>query len=98
MATTRQTVKTEISEPDNNPGVIAYRVGQLERTVVQGFKEHNEKLDALVNNFTPISDHNALVSRVVSLESDRKWIVRLVIGAVVFTMLALIGVGFKLNK
>jgi len=60
MPTTKQTVKTEISDPDNAPGVIAYRVGQLEKTVIQGFKEHNDKLDSLANNFVSVADFQSL--------------------------------------
>lgn len=64
MAVTKQTVKTEIVDPDNNPGVIAYRVGQLEKTVIQGFKEHNDKLDALTGTFATNERVNELERRI----------------------------------
>jgi len=79
--------------------VIAYRLGQVENAVTVGFKEHNEKLDSLVQGFVTkefyIEQHNTIDGRVRSLENDRKWIVRLVVGAVVFSLMALIGIGFK---
>ncbi len=78
--------------------VVAYRVGQLEDAVRVGFKEHNEKLDRLVSNFAPAKDVADLDSRVTDLEGDRKWIVRLVIGAVTFALLSLIGIGFNTFK
>ena len=34
MTRTKQTIKTEVIDPDTAPGVIAYRVGQLEKTVI----------------------------------------------------------------
>lgn len=95
-------ITTIVEEPpiptDNAPNIVAYRVGQLEDAVRIGFKEHNEKLDQLVTNFATNDTVAGIDIRVTSLESDRKWLVRLVVGAVVFAVLALIGVGFKLNK
>ena len=82
--------------PDS-PAVIAYRLGQVENAVKEGFSSHNEKLDAIVNNFATKSESRALDARLTSLESDRKWIVRLIIGAVSTSLLALIGIGLKLN-
>lgn len=84
--------------PEDSPAVIAYRLRQVEGAVKDGFREHNEKLDNLVTNFATKTDIQSLSHRVSSLEADRRWLVRLVIGAVVFALLALIGVGFKLNK
>lgn len=84
-----------MTDADSNPTVVAYRVGQLENAVRAGFKEHNEKLDRMVENFATTSDLTTLAGRVGDLENDRKWLARLVIGAVVFAVLSLIGVGFK---
>ncbi len=84
-----------MTDADSNPTVVAYRVGQLENAVRAGFKEHNEKLDRMVENFATTSDLTTLAGRVSDLENDRKWLARLVIGAVVFAVLSLIGVGFK---
>ena len=82
------------NSPDS-PAVVAYRLSQVEVAVKDGFEAHNEKLDKIVNNFATNERHNALDVRVQSLESDRKWLVRLVIATVVLSVLALIGVGFK---
>ena len=82
--------------PDS-PAVIAYRLGQVESAVKEGFITHNEKLDAIINNFATKSEVLVLDKRIVSLESDRKWLVRLVIGTVCTSLLALIGIGLKLN-
>jgi hypothetical protein len=95
---TSKLVTEESVEPNDHPNVLAYRVGQLESAVKAGFAEHNDKLDNIVNSFASKSDVTAVDVRVTSLESDRKWLARLVIGAVVFSLLALIGIGFKLNR
>jgi hypothetical protein len=95
---TSKLVTEESVEPNDHPNVLAYRVGQLESAVKAGFAEHNDKLDNIVNSFASKSDVTAVDVRVTSLESDRKWLVRLVMGAVIFAMLALIGVGLKLNQ
>lgn len=84
-----------MTDADSSPTVVAYRVGQLENAVRLGFKEHNDKLDRMVENFATTSDLTAVIVRVSDLENDRKWLARLVIGAVVFAVLSLIGVGFK---
>lgn len=89
---------TIIEDPpisENTPGVVAYRVGQLEKAVNDGFKEHNDKLDQLVANFATQADLVSVSARVSDLESDRKWVVRLVLGAVLVAVLSLIGVGLK---
>lgn len=82
-------------DPDSSHTVVAYRVGQLEKAVYVGFKEQNEKLEQLATNFATNTDLGAVSARVTDLENDRKWLVRLVVGAVVFAVLSLIGVGFK---
>ncbi len=95
MKSNRQINKeSNLNNPDS-PAVIAYRLGQVAVAVREGFKSHDEKLTQLVNHFATEADLELLANRVNSLESDRKWIVRLVIGSVVFAVLALIGVGFK---
>ena len=84
------------NSPDS-PAVIAYRLGQVENAVKEGFSSHNEKLDTIVNNFATKSDFQAIDKRLTDLESDRKWLVRLIIGSVATSLLALIGIGIKLN-
>ena len=54
MAATRkkQTVIEEVSvDPDVSQSVIAYRVGQLEKTQAQGFASLNSKLDEIAGSF-----------------------------------------------
>jgi hypothetical protein len=96
MDKTRTTITRETGMPaDEAPNIVAYRVGQLEQAVKDGFKSHNDKLDELVNNFASVTDLKNVSDRVSDLENDRKWLIRLVVGAVVFAVLSLIGVGFK---
>lgn len=95
MPRTKVTHIEESQPVQDTADVVAYRVGQLENVVKEGFKEHNDKLDKIVANFATASALEEVDKRVTSLESDRKWLVRLVVGAVVFAMLSLIGVGFK---
>jgi hypothetical protein len=88
--------EAESNSPDS-PAVIAYRLGQVEAAVKEGFQSHNEKLDAIVNNFATKADYLNLDKRLTDIESDRKWLVRLIVGAVATSLLALIGIGLKLN-
>ena len=100
MAKSNIQINKEDSDRDNSPdspAVIAYRLGQVENAVKEGFTAHNEKLDAIITNFATKGDFLNLDKRVVSLESDRKWLVRLIVGAVATSLLALIGIGLKLN-
>jgi hypothetical protein len=83
---------TIVEEPpmsENTPGVVAYRVGQLEEAVKAGFKEHNEKLDRFTDSFATKKDLSNVVGRLKDLESDRKWLFRLVAGTVVVAALSL---------
>lgn len=84
-----------IDNSPDSPAVIAYRLGQVETAVKEGFTEHNQKLDAIITNFATKGELQGVSQRLASLESDRVWIVRLVVGAVVFPLMALIGIGFK---
>jgi hypothetical protein len=94
---TNQINKEAINSDVDSPAVIAYRVGQVESAVKEGFAAHGKKLDALVNNFATKEEVAVIREDVASLKSDRKWLARLVIGAVVFSMLALIGIGLKVH-
>lgn len=58
MARTAKTL-TQINHDDNSPdspAVIAYRLGQVENAVKDGFSAHNIKLDNLINNFATKSE------------------------------------------
>lgn len=91
-------VARELADSPNSPGVVNYRLGQVEIAVKEGFQKHDALLNSLTSKFVTQSEHLIIENRLSSLESDRKWIVRLVIGAVVFSLLALIGIGFKIYK
>ena len=41
---------------EDSPAVLAYRVGQLEKTSADGFKALNAKLDAMSHNFATHKD------------------------------------------
>jgi hypothetical protein len=104
MAKAKQTVITEQEVPipaDAAPNVVAYRVGQLEVVVDKGFKALHEKLDELrdgfINHeqFDEAQKQNAqaraeIERRVYRLERWNDWLARLVIGAVVLAIIALV--------
>lgn len=46
----KQTVATGVPD-DNSPTVIAYRVGQLEKTVREGFENQTAQLKSIVTGF-----------------------------------------------
>lgn len=49
------------SEDDQDtPAVLAYRVGQLEKAVSDGFRTFSDKLDSLTHNFVTHADVTAL--------------------------------------
>lgn len=45
------TEKVEVTNPDDNPEVVAYRVGALEETVRTGLEKLHDKLDSLRDGF-----------------------------------------------
>jgi hypothetical protein len=65
--------ESEVSDSENSPAVVTYRIGQLEQVVRDGFKEHNEKLDRLANNFVTTETFE---SRIVPLEKakSKNWV------------------------
>lgn len=83
MAKSTRQINKENDMSDNSPdspAVLAYRLGQLESAVIDGFKEHNSKLDELVAGFVTkeyyLEQHNNLKARVAVLEQSRSrtWI------------------------
>ena len=70
----------EVVDPDNASTVIAYRVGQLESAVREGFKAHDAKLDSLTSNFVTKDEFVALDKRVtdnkkeLDLHRSKDWI------------------------
>lgn len=92
-----------MSDPDS-PAVLAYRVGQLEKTQAEGFRSVNEKLDSLARNFTTKAEllsaqkvadleHKELKERISKLEGWNIWIIRGVVGLV----LAAVGAAIFVN-
>jgi hypothetical protein len=55
---------------DSSPAVVAYRIGQLEKVVKEGFDTHNEKLDQLTQNFATKPDVIELSRRVLTINSQ----------------------------
>lgn len=64
-----------VSTPIPDP-VIAYRLGQVEIAVTNGFKEHDKKLTELVNNFASTPELDAVKVRVGILETakSKDWV------------------------
>jgi hypothetical protein len=73
MAKTNKQINKEadVSDSDSSPAVVAYRVGRLEETITNGFKEHNEKLDKLANNFITKEEFKGHDTRITVLERAR---------------------------
>jgi len=87
MPTSKQTIKTEISDPDNAPGVIAYRVGMLEKTVIKGFEDHNKKLDGLTAGFATKEELQQIQQKM----NDWRWYFRAIVTGVVLALATAIG-------
>lgn len=99
----RRTIKTEetIVDPDNSPTVVAYRTGQLEKAVSEGFKAVHEKLDLLRDGFVSHEElaesvkqgelvHANHDRRIRKLEGWNSWVVKIVLLAVILAILGLI--------
>lgn len=48
------------ADEQDTQAVLAYRVGQLEKSQIEGFKSLGEKLDSITHNFVTRSDMAAL--------------------------------------
>lgn len=94
MTKTKQTIKTEITDPDNAPGVIAYRVGMLEKAVTQGFKDHNDKLDSLTAGFATKEELQQIQQKM----NDWRWYFRALVAAVMTALATAIGAVLVSNK
>jgi len=73
MAKTNKQINKEYeraNDEESSPAVVAYRIGQLEQTVKEGFEAHNLKLDKLVSNFADKSDVLELNRQVGVLFAD----------------------------
>jgi hypothetical protein len=70
--------EADVNDTDSSPAVVAYRVSSLETVVKDGFKEHNEKLDKLINNFATKEELMAVQRQL----DNYKWFLRAVAAAV----------------
>lgn len=100
---TKQTTRTEevTMIDDNSPGIVAYRVSQLEKTQKEGFLALNDKLEGIVQGFVTEKEmadakvaaaekHADMERRLTKLEGWNVWVTRIVLGAVVLGVLALL--------
>ena len=101
--------ENNVAVPDDTHPVLAYRVGQLEKATSEGFVRLEAKLDNLRDGFV---SHDQLAEaiklgdsvhadherRIAKLEGWNTWLVRIVVGAVVLAVLAMvIGSHIKVN-
>lgn len=101
MAKSNNQINKENELRDNSPdspAVIAYRLGQVESAVKEGFDAHNAKLDSVINNFSTKSEFNAHEVRIKSLEDWNSWATKLVLGAIILSVLALLGIRYSVIK
>lgn len=103
MTKTTTTVikKEEAVEDQDSPAVLAYRVGQLEKTTAAGLKDVKDELIGLRNHFVSKADlkaaqdladekHKQQDKAIKALEDWNLWAQRLVIGTVITAVLVLI--------
>lgn len=79
----RKTItKTIVEEPKDAPGVVAYRVGEVEKALKEGFAGLHQKMDELKDGFVSHAQFEEVLSeaqkthkdyedRLRSLEKDR---------------------------
>lgn len=86
----------------NTPGVVAFRVGLLERTVKEGFDRQSDKMDNILSAFvtkTELYDakqesdrvHVSLQHQLDRVNNNIGWAVKIVLGIVMAALLASIG-------
>ena len=74
--TTTQINKEAHNSDVDSPAVIAYRLGQVEAAVRDGFKAHDAKLDGLTSNFISKEEFTTVTDRIKVLETSkgRDWV------------------------
>jgi hypothetical protein len=98
---TSKIVTEESVEPNNHPNVLAYRVGQLEKTVNEGFITLHSKLDTLRDGFVSHEQmaeaikqsdivHADFERRISKLEGWNSWGAKIVLGTVFLAILGLV--------
>lgn len=55
----------------DSPAVIAYRLGQVEMAVTQGFIDHNKKLEEITSNFASKEELSNIQTQVTELKAHR---------------------------
>ena len=81
-------------DPKDQPAVLAYRVGEVERAVREGFVGQSKKLDEMVKGFvtekewndfkeTINEEHGQLWGAIKGIKSTARWLLGTVIAAVV---------------
>lgn len=88
-----------MGQADDHPDVIAYRVGQLERSQAEGFARLEAKLDVMNNNLVTVGQldaakeeaktvHREINKKIAKLEEWNTWAVRIVLGAVIIAVVS----------
>lgn len=67
----RKTItKTVVEEPKDAPSVVAYRVGEVEKAVTEGFKSLHSKLEELKDGFVSHQQFEESVQERVKVTDD----------------------------
>lgn len=84
-----QTNKEKI---ETNSRTIALIKKDLEY-MTKGIDEIKESINKMVNGFVTIEQYRNLEKRVAEMENLKDWAMKLVFGAIILTVLAIIGIG-----
>lgn len=82
MANTKSRADIAASPIEDSPQVIAYRMGQLENAVREGFAAHDKKLGELTNGFAT-KEELATVQRQLD---NWRWYFRALVSAVLIAL------------
>lgn len=72
---------------EDTPAVLAYRMGQVEIAVKEGFLSHEKKLDALTSNFASKEEIIAVQARL----DNMRWYFRAMILAILTALATAVG-------
>lgn len=98
------TIEEPPVSPDNAPGVIAYRMGQVETAVKEGFREHRQLLESMANTFATKEEmataqveadkeHVRLWAALNNIKKSFQWWVGTIIAAVAAAAAAVYTIG-----
>lgn len=62
--------KTVVEEAQDSPGVVAYRVGQVEIVLKEGFSGLHDKIDRLADNFVPLQAFDEALNKAEEIHTD----------------------------